>query len=123
MSATFTCEYVAQPRHVKLVSLHCTSARDTQAAFGEVAKVLTKERECPVLADARLWGYRPSFEDVKQFATDIGGLGVFDGPFAMVVGDDLQFGIASQLAAMCAGHGVQMGAFKSMEEASAWLRL
>ncbi len=123
MSVTYTCEFIAQPRHIKLVSLECSSAADTAAAFEEAARLLKNERDCPVLADARLWKYRPSFEDIKQFASSLAALQVFDGAFALVVGDDLQFGIASQLASVCAGYGIRMAAFKTVDEAYDWLQL
>lgn len=123
MGITYTCEYISSPRHVRVVSLGCTSAADTTVAIASVAELLKTQRECPVLADARLWRYHPSYQDVKLFSEGMAAMGVFDGPFALVVSDDLQFGIASQLGAMCARHGIHLAAFKTVEDGAHWLGL
>jgi hypothetical protein len=75
-----------------------------------------------ILADARRVEYTPGAEETHQLATVASQRDVFlDHPMAIVVSQDLNYGIARIFSALASLRGATAEVFRDMEAARAWL--
>ncbi len=90
--------------------------------LGSAAKALGNRRLKGVLFDdrnSRFKGYRDDFNDMARFRKGlIDRLGT---RIAVVVSDDLHFGLARMSAAIHFQYGIEIQPFKEMDKARAWL--
>jgi len=81
---------------------------------------------CPdpatLLVDARRAEVNPSTGDLRDSARFVGSLGRRIRPrLALVVERDLHFGLGRMFAAFAERHGLNLGAFRDLDEARGWL--
>lgn len=75
-----------------------------------------------ILTDARRVEYTPDAEETHQLATVASQRDFFlDHPMAIVVGQELNYGIARMFSALASLQGATAEVFRDMEEARAWL--
>jgi hypothetical protein len=75
------------------------------------------------LADLRALEYIPSVADLRLFAIEFARLrGAFAGGIALVVSNDVHYGLGRLLAALTEQRGIRIGVARSVDEGEAWLR-
>lgn len=75
-----------------------------------------------ILADARRIQYAPGVEETRQIATVASQRNFFlDHPMAIVVEQEVTYGIARMFSALAGLQGVTAEVFRDIEEARSWL--